>query len=254
MNNMIGRSILTYMYAYQVRARNICAISLVFILNWARPASAATPILDVMFSKMSAERQEVMREMVDIFMVPAQRNIVDEASSVLERELQGKDAKAAISRLKADYQIRIREAGTRTSGEPRGYTAGYRLQRDRIFCFIGDENISTTMEWDEFGSRRGRVMVHEIAHAVYKAVLSEAEHNELTRLWIEYSKKNPNRTYVYAEGDEEEGFAELVEVWFGVHQSAPKMKGLDTSMSFAHLAPLMGFVEKIFGPSRNAIN
>lgn len=236
------------------RTRNICAILLVLLLNWARPAFAAEPIFDVMLSKMSPERQAVMRERVKIYMVPAQRKLMDEASSVLERELPDNVAKAAIASMNDGYQSRMRETGSRTGEVPRGFTIEHRIAHGAILCFVGDENISTANEWDGNGSRRGRLMVHEITHSVYYAALSDAEHDELRRLWIEYSKKNPHATYVYAEGDEDEGFAELGEVWFGVHQHAPNVKGLDAGTHIPPLAPLKGFLEKIFGPSRNAVD
>jgi hypothetical protein len=119
-----------------------------------------------------------------------------------------------------------------------------------VYCFVGEENLTAAGEWDVNGSRARRVLVHELGHAVYRA-LSLAEKAELKAIAIEYASHATDAADAYREGDENEMFAVSGEIWFGVHQSALNTKGFDTSTPFVKLAPMMRFIERLYGPARS---
>lgn len=213
--------------------------------------SAVSSVRRTMTSGMAPERRQVMRDQVSVVTVPRGLLLPEVVAFTLHFRLPPAQAQAEIANFMDGYAERKREAGSRTSAEPRGYTGTFQVDGDiEIYCFVGEENLSAAGEWDENGSRARRVLVHELGHAVYRS-LSAVEKAELKSIVIEYKGLNPDPEHPYQDGDENEMFAEAGEIWFGVHQSALYTKGLDTSEPFVKLAAMMRFIERVYGPARS---
>lgn len=204
-----------------------------------------------MTSGMAPDMQQFMRTQVYVFTVSRDQFLPNVVAATLRERLPRDQAQSEIAAFMDGYVERKKEEGNRTPAEPRGYTGTFRVNGDlEIYCFVGEENLTAAGEWDVNGSRSLRVLVHELGHAVYRS-LSQAEKTELKNIAIEYASHATNAADAYREGYENEMFAVSGEIWFGVHQSALNTKGLDTSTPFVKLAPLMRFVERLYGPARS---
>ena len=212
--------------------------------------STANSIRQSMLSQMDSNRRRFMIDNAALFIIPRDKLLIEKIAEVLTERLPPAEAAANIATLKSSYAERKVQKGNRTGEEPRGMTSDYRYAGGKIFCFVGEENLDDHGDWDLHGSRLWRVLVHELGHAVYRT-LSDAEHEELKILAIRYYADRPDPKDRYHDGDENEFFAVEGEVLFDVHQIAPYKKGWSPQTAPKKLAPMLHFLERVYGPARN---
>ena len=205
-------------------------------------SEVARAVFNRVLSEMKPDRREILRSRVEFHFIPEWRPLL--AVIIEDFRAGAKDAEGKIAALRISYAQRLAEPGNRTPLEPRGYTT---REGAAVWVFVGIENILATNGWDANGSRAKRVLVHELGHAVQSVAMSDAERAELRRLVIAYKATGPTR---YSEGEEDELFAVASEIWFGVHQVGLNKPGWDTTQPYVELAPVMRFLERIYGPSR----
>ena len=157
--------------------------------------------------------------------------------------------KAELESLNRSYGERLQKPGSRSAREPRGLSDDIVIGNDVVmYCFAGAENLAFPGEWDANGSRMGRVLVHELGHAVFAIALTAQEGNSLKAVFKDHAQRV--KTISYKDGDENEGFAIVSERWFGVNQlglNKPGPIGPDKSWN----ADWVNFFTKIYGPIRD---
>jgi hypothetical protein len=213
--------------------------------------AALVTVRRTMESGMSPELRRFMDQKVFTAVIPPDMNIVDKVVDVMTKLYPPEEVPARIGDIKSSYAGRA-EAGPveRVPQIPRGLTLDFDLGGGRVICFVGEENLEGHDEWDANGSRRWRVAVHELGHAVHRT-FSDADWALLKPIAIDFYSSMPDPKDRYHEGDEKELFAEFTEVWFGVHQKDLRVKGWDAAQVVANDPPLAAFLEKVYGPARN---
>ena len=214
-------------------------------------ADAAISIMwRTMTANLSQNRRRFMNEHVVVIVVPQETTMVDQISATIALYMPPAEAAAEIANLKRSYAARMDHTVERTSQEPRGYTGDYRMGSGRTICFVGAENLDSSVDFDQNGSRRWRLGVHELAHAVLR-MLTPEEAAQLKQIAIDYYSDRTDEKGRYHEGDENDFFAEGSEVWFGVHQTDLNQKGWDVGTAPKKFVRMKLFLEYIYGPARD---
>lgn len=211
-----------------------------------RAHDAVSSITHRMMSGMPFERRARLRR-VHVFLAGRGEHLVDAAIAAVRSEL-GDDAARRVERgFRDDYAMWSRLAASssepRVSSPIRGVS---QLIDGHVFCIVGEENM-TAAEWDENGSRAGRIAVHEFAHAVEDVGMTAEEQAELDRIWLENLRRRglPEKE----SGFKTEFFAESTEAWFRVHQHSPYEKGHGPDFFYNRFPGMAGFLERIYGPA-----
>jgi hypothetical protein len=200
---------------------------------------------------MSPERRDFMERKVFTAVIPPGVNVVDKVADVMTKLYSPEVATERIADIKSSYAQRADSGPVeRVPQIPRGLTLDFALGDGRVICFVGEENLEGAGEWDPNGSRRWRVAVHELGHAVHRT-FTDADWALLKPIAIDYYSTEADPKNRYREGDEQEMFAEFTEVWFGVHQKDLRQTGWTAAQVVANDPPLAAFLEKVYGPARN---
>lgn len=208
---------------------------------------AVSSIMDRILSGMSSERRARLRR-VQVALAGRNEHLVDAAVEAIRSELGRDAARRAERGLRDDYamwsRIAASEGAPRVSSPMRGVS---QVIDGHVFCLVGEENV-TAVDWDENGSRAGRIAVHEFAHAVENVGMTAEEHAELDRIWLENLRRRglPEKE----SGRETEFFAESTEAWFGVHQHSPYEAGHGPDFFYSRFPVMAAFLERIYGPAR----
>jgi hypothetical protein len=216
--------------------------------------SPAESALDVIWRAITAdlgpERRRFMNQHVSVVVVPRDMLIVDKISEVIAQRLPPAQAAEYIQGVKASYADRMNRKVERVPQSPRGFTADYPIGDGQTICFVGEENLVGAGDWDQNGSRMWRLAVHELGHAV-RRTLTDADLAFLKSMAIDYYADRPDPKDRYRDGDENELFAMFTEIWFGVNQTDLNREGWDETTAPARYAPMMRFLERIYGPPRH---
>lgn len=200
----------------------------------AQPADATAKVAAIkrlLLQSLGAEPRARVESQVRVYVVPANEPIEPFIERAYMQALDLVTAQREIVSLQRSYDARLADYTPRVPREPRGMS---HTVYDIHFVFVGAENLTATGEWDVNGSHTDRLLVHELGHAIYDLGLSDAgraefgvQHEEaLHRLGHDHGDQVGHSEF----------FAEVTEVWFGVHQRAPRRAGM-TAAELQSAAP-----------------